>query len=110
MSETANRPVHLRDAAAFDEHIAAEPVVLVDYHAEWCGPCKMLEPTIQELADEYPVTVLKVDVDEHQALAQDRQIRSVPTIEVYADGEQTERFIGVQDKETLAGVLEPLAG
>ena len=56
------------------------------------------------------MTVLKVDVDEHQALAQDRQIRSVPTIEVYADGEQTERFIGVQDKQTLAGVLEPLAG
>jgi thioredoxin 1 len=109
MSETANRPVHLRDAAAFDEHIAAEPVVLVDYHAEWCGPCKMLEPTIQELADEYPVSVLKVDVDEHQTLARDHQVRSVPTIEVYADGEQAERFIGVQDKQTLAGVIEPLA-
>ena len=109
MSETANRPVHLRDAAAFDEHIAAEPVVLVDYHAEWCGPCKMLEPTIQELADEYPVSVLKVDVDEHQTLARDQQVRSVPSIEVYADGGQAERFIGVQDKQTLAGVIETLA-
>jgi thioredoxin 1 len=110
MSETANRPVHLRDAGEFEDHITTEAVVLVDYHAEWCGPCKMLEPTIQELADEYPVTVIKIDVDEHQALARERQIRSVPTIEVYADGEQAERFIGVQDKETLAGTIEPLTG
>jgi thioredoxin 1 len=110
MGETANRPVHLRDTGEFDEHIATHPVVLVDYHAEWCGPCKMLEPTIQELADEYPVTVIKVDVDEHQELARDQQIRSVPTIEVYADGEQAERFIGVQDKETLATTIGPLAG
>ena len=110
MSETANRPVHLRDAGEFDGHIASDEVVLVDYHAEWCGPCKMLEPTIQELANEYPVTVIKVDVDEHQELARKRQIRSVPTVEVYADGEQAERFIGVQDKETLAGSIESLAG
>ncbi|MFB6101233.1 MAG: thioredoxin [Haloplanus sp.] len=105
-STAEQEPIHVEDADHLDELVAEHGIVLVDYYADWCGPCKMLEPTVEEIAEETDAAVLKVDIDELQALAQDRGIRSVPTLEFYANGEQVERLIGVQDKDDLLSIIE----
>ena len=112
MSQTesgTDDPVHVESEDQFEDLIGSHDVVLVDYWAEWCGPCKMLEPTVDEIAAESDALVLKVDIDEHQSFARDQGIRSVPTLEFYADGQQAERVVGVQDKEDLLDVVERLA-
>jgi thioredoxin 1 len=108
-STAEGEPIHVEDADHLEELIAENAVVLVDYYADWCGPCKMLEPTVEEIAAETEAVVLKVDIDELQALAQDRGIRSVPTLEFYANGEQAERLIGVQDKANLVEIIDDLS-
>lgn len=102
-------PIHVESEEHLQELVEEYDVVLVDFWAEWCGPCKMLEPTVEELAAESDAVVLKVDIDEHQDLARDEGIRSVPTLQFYKDGEQVERVIGVQDKADLEDVIEQLA-
>jgi thioredoxin 1 len=107
--EQTGEPVHVEGPEQFETYVAENPVVLVDYHADWCGPCKMLEPTVAELAAETDVLVLKVDIDELTPLAQERGIRSVPTLEFYADGEMAERLVGVQSRDDLARVIDRLS-
>ncbi|WP_435184305.1 thioredoxin [Halobellus sp. EA9] len=107
--EATGAPIHIESQAQFDELVADHDVVLVDYHAEWCGPCKMLEPTVEELAAETDAVVLKVDIDEHQDLAREAGVRSVPTLEFYKNGESQDRVIGVQDKDDLLDVIEELS-
>jgi len=112
MSKTTTEqtePIHVEDEAHLDELVADNAIVLVDYYADWCGPCKMLEPTVEEIAEETDAAVAKVDIDELQELAQNRGIRSVPTLEFYADGEQAERLVGVQDKADLIGIIDDLS-
>ena len=106
---TAGEPVHVESEDHMQELIEESDVVLVDYYADWCGPCKMLEPTVEEVAAESDATVLKVDIDELQALAQSRGIQSVPTLEFYANGEQADRVVGVQQKEDLLETIDQLS-
>jgi thioredoxin 1 len=106
--ETAT-PVHVESAAHLDELVSTHDVVLVDYYADWCGPCKMLEPTVAEIAAETDVVVAKVDIDQLQDLARQSGVRSVPTLEFYAGGEQAERVIGVQGKESLLDIVERIS-
>ncbi len=105
---TTAEPIHVEDESHFEELIASNAVVLVDYYADWCGPCKMLEPTIEELAAETDAAILKVDIDALQGLASSKGVRSVPTLEFYANGEQADRVIGVQDKADLRAALDDL--
>ena len=87
--------IHLTEDT-FEETIA-DGTVLVDFWATWCGPCRMLAPTIEKLAEEYPdVKVCKVDVDENQGLAMEYRIMSIPTVMIFKDGELAETFIGVR--------------
>jgi thioredoxin 1 len=102
-------PIHVQSKEHLDELVAEHDVVLVDFHADWCGPCKMLEPTVEEIADESEAAVLKVDIDELQDLARDAGVRSVPTLQFYAGGEQAKRLIGVQDKADLLDVIAELS-
>ncbi|KAB1188600.1 MULTISPECIES: thioredoxin [Haloferax] len=106
---STSAPIHVESSDHLDELIADNDIVLVDYHAEWCGPCKMLEPTVKEIADETAAIVAKVDIDELQELARDKQIRSVPTLQFYANGEKAHQVIGVQSKDDLVGIIEQLA-
>ena len=106
---TAGEPVHVESEDHMQELVAESDVVLVDYHADWCGPCKMLEPTVEEVASESDATVLKVDIDELQTLAQSRGIQSVPTLEFYANGERAGRVVGVQQKEDLLETIDQLS-
>jgi len=106
--EATGAPIHVEGADHLEELLADHDVVLVDYYADWCGPCKMLEPTVEEIADETDAAVLKVDIDELQAFASSKGIRSVPTLEFYHNGESVDRVIGVQDKDDLLAALDEI--
>lgn len=85
--------------------------VLVDFWAEWCGPCKMLAPTLDEIATEQAgrVKVAKVNIDESPALAARFGIQSIPTLLYFVDGEVRNQTIGVAGKKAIASKLEALA-
>ncbi len=81
---------------------AAQPT-LVDFWAEWCGPCKMLSPILDELATEYDGRIRfgKVNIDEHQALAAEYGIHSIPTLLLFKDGQVADQMVGLRSKRDL---------
>ena len=95
---------------AFERLIESEERVLVDFYADWCGPCRMMEPTIEALADETDAAVLKVDVDRFQGLAGQYGIQGIPALLLFVDGDLAERFVGVQQEEDLKRSIEGYAG
>ena len=96
------------DANFQDEVLAAKGPVLVDFWAPWCGPCKMLGPTIEELAGQYEgqVTVGKLNTDENPQVASSRGISSIPTVMLFKDGEEVDRLIGMSAKEKFVAMLD----
>ena len=101
-----DEPIHVRSREHFEELTGSYDVVLADFYADWCGPCKMLEPIVAEIARDTTAAVAKVDTDAHQDLAMDAGIRGVPTLFLYVDGEPVKRMVGVQDAGTLRGLIE----
>ncbi|MBQ9980846.1 MAG: thioredoxin [Oscillospiraceae bacterium] len=93
-------------AENFDETIA-KGTVMVDFWAAWCGPCRMIAPTVEEIAEEYAgkVVVGKVNVDEQSMLAAKYNIASIPTILVFKDGQLAHRSVGVRPKSDLVALL-----
>ena len=89
----------------------SEVPVLVDFWAAWCAPCRVIAPTIEEIASEYEgrAKVVKVDVDSNQRIAMDYGIRSIPTLMFFKDGRPVDQQIGVVAKRTLTERLEALA-
>ncbi|MDB6026862.1 MAG: thioredoxin [Verrucomicrobiales bacterium] len=85
--------------------------VLVDFWAEWCGPCKMIAPVLEELASEFEgrVKIGKVNIDEHQALAVEYGIRAIPTLLVFKDGQVAEQIVGMRSKKDLKASLDRVA-
>jgi thioredoxin len=82
-------------------------LVVVDYHAGWCGPCKILSPVLERLAAESggKVVIGKIDVDAHPSLAEKAGVRSIPDVRVFRDGRQVDRFIGVMNKGEIQRML-----
>jgi thioredoxin 1 len=93
----------------FDETIK-EGVVLVDFWAPWCGPCRMIAPVIEELAEEYEgkATIAKVNTDEEQEIAVKYGIRSIPTILFFKNGELVDQMVGAAGKQVFEEKLNAL--
>jgi len=86
--------------------LKSEKPVLVDFNATWCGPCRMLKPTLDQLAAERPdVEIVGVDVDENSDLAEEYEVFSIPCVVLFKDGMEAERSVGLVPKETLVELL-----
>ena len=92
------------------ESVTSEGVALVDFWAPWCGPCRMIAPVIEELADEYDgkAKICKVNTDEEQEIAVKFGIRSIPTLIFLKDGQVVDQIVGAQSKQVLAEKLDSL--
>lgn len=94
--------------SSFNEIIASQKLVLVDFSADWCGPCKMLAPILKQVKDEVgdAIKIIKIDVDKNQTLASQYQVMGVPTLILYKDGKQVWRQSGVLQKHELVQLIQ----
>ena len=106
---TPTEPLHVESVRDFEQKITENEITFVDFYADWCGPCKMLEPIVEDLAAETPASVLKVDIDEHRQLASRFQVRGVPTTVLFVDGQVEETMVGVRGKGEYASRIERVA-
>ncbi len=95
-------------AEGFDEAISAAPLAMVDFWATWCGPCKILSPVVEKLAEEYDGKALvgKVDTDSEMSLAQRFGISAIPTLIFFKNGAELKRSVGVVSEDALKAILE----
>ena len=99
--------LHVNKSEFKEKILKSGKVALVDFYATWCGPCKMLAPHLEEIANEHPEYVIaKVNVDEEPELGREFKIMSIPALFVIRDGEVTDKVVGYRSKEALLELLE----
>lgn len=105
---TSKGPIHFSDASFKADVLESKEPVLVDFWAQWCGPCHALAPTIEELARDYEgaVKVGKINIDENPQTAAAYGIRSIPSVLVFKDGAVVEHVVGVRDKTHYKKALD----
>jgi len=104
----SNNIVHVTEASFDQEVLAAEQPVLVDFWAEWCGPCKMIAPVLDEIANEYAgkLKVCKVDVDSNAGIPEKFGIRGIPTLIIFKEGTAVETKVGALSKTQLTEFVD----
>ncbi|MDP4120215.1 MAG: thioredoxin [Bacillota bacterium] len=91
----------------FKDLIKDNEFVMVDFWATWCGPCRMVAPTIEEIAEEFEdVTVAKIDIDEYGSLAAEYDVQSIPTVVFFKNGEEIHREVGVKSFDDYADFID----
>jgi len=108
----AENMLEITDENFSSEVLESDVPVLVDFWATWCGPCLMLAPVMEELADDYAgrVVVGKVNIDEARSLAEQYNIASIPTVLIFKGGQVAKQFMGVAPKEQFATALDEQLG
>jgi len=110
MSDTQQTSVKHLTTEDFDQVLqsAGDLPVMVDFYAEWCGPCRMAAPIIEELAGEYEnkAVIAKIDVDDQGSLAQRYGVMSIPTVIIFKNGEEVDRKIGFAGKEGYTSMID----
>ena len=103
------KPFEVSDESFESEVIASEKPVLVDFWADWCGPCRMIAPSVSEMAEEYEdvLRVAKMDVDENPAVPGRYGIVGIPTLMLFKDGKVVERITGALPKERIVAQVLP---
>jgi thioredoxin 1 len=98
----------IQDDAEFNSLLASEPLMVVDCTATWCGPCKLISPLIDQLAEEYGdrAKVYKLDIDANKPIAKQFGLKSIPAVMFFKNGELTETLVGVQSYEMFASTVE----
>jgi len=96
------------DRAGFEEMLKSNPVVLADFYADWCGPCRRLKPAVHELADEYAgrVAVAAVNVDRNREIAEQLGVSGIPDVRIFKNGTQVHQVVGLSAKGKYAGLLD----
>ena len=104
------KPLAVTDATFTEEVLNSEQPVLVDFWADWCGPCKMVAPVVEELAEDYDgrLKVTKVDVDSSPLTAGTYGIRSIPTLLLFKDGKPVNQVVGAVPKQVLQEKIDQL--
>lgn len=98
---------HIKQDEFNQEVLNSTTPVVVDFYADWCGPCQMLGPVLEEIAEEYQnIKIVKVNVDDAQELCREYGIFSIPHVIVFKDGKKIDNFVGFQSKEKVLDVLK----
>ena len=108
----AGNTVTVTDASFADEVLGSDKPVLVDFWAEWCGPCKMVAPVLEEIAAQHgdKITVAKLNIDENPQIAEKYQILSIPTMSVFSGGQVVKSIVGAKPKSALLRDLADYIG
>ena len=108
----SDKIIYANEFAILEEEALGEEsgIVLVDFYADWCGPCKMIAPTMEELAEEYDgrAKIIKINIDENGQAAEAYQIQSIPTVLIMQNGEVIDTIMGANPKEVYADKLDEI--
>ncbi len=100
--------IHVSDDTFDEEVLKSDTPVMVDYWAEWCGPCKMIAPILEEIADEYQgkLTIAKLNIDDNQNTPQKYAVRGIPTLMIFKEGDVAGTKVGALSKSQLSAFID----